>query len=77
MPWVKSNLVDLPYNDYLEYFAPDYKLPITPNPVMENMNNKQYLDDILARILQNLKHAQGAIPIPPSAVCLCLTISLC
>ena len=35
----------LPYNDYFEYFGPDYKLHL-PVSNMENMNSPKYLEDI-------------------------------
>lgn len=50
----------------MEYFGPDYKLPIHPNPEKENLNDRASLDTILSTILQNLKYAQGTVPIPPS-----------
>jgi histone deacetylase 1/2 len=34
---------ELPYNDYLEYFGPDYRLHFTPNN-MENQNGREYLE---------------------------------
>lgn len=37
--------VDMPYNDYYEYFGPDYKLDVRPSN-MENMNSSEYLEKI-------------------------------
>eukprot|EP01105_Mastigella_eilhardi_P003649 TRINITY_DN1479_c0_g1_i3.p1 TRINITY_DN1479_c0_g1~~TRINITY_DN1479_c0_g1_i3.p1 ORF type:complete len:460 (-),score=110.94 TRINITY_DN1479_c0_g1_i3:1109-2398(-) len=54
---------DLPFNDYLEYFAPDFRLSIMQSG-MENMNSRAYLNDILAHILQNLKLAQASSVLP-------------
>ena len=34
---------ELPFNDYLEYFGPDYRLHFTPNN-MENQNGREYLE---------------------------------
>ena len=34
---------ELPYNDYFEYYGPDYRLHITPSN-MENLNDRKYLD---------------------------------
>lgn len=34
---------DLPYNDYIEYYGPDYRLHIPPTN-MENLNTKDYLE---------------------------------
>ncbi len=36
---------ELPYNDYFEYYGPDYRLHITPSN-MENLNKTEYLEDI-------------------------------
>jgi hypothetical protein len=63
---------ELPYNDFFEYYAPDFKLHLTPTN-MENMNKRDTLDNITARILQNLKNLQGAPsvqmhPVPPDWV---------
>ncbi len=60
----------LPYNDFHEYYAPDYKLHLTPSTTMENQNKAEHLMAITARILQNLKNLQGAPsiqmhPVPP------------
>lgn len=34
---------DLPYNDFFEYFAPDFKLHLTASPTMENENKPDEL----------------------------------
>lgn len=36
---------ELPYNDYFEYFGPDFKLHISPTN-MTNQNTPEYLDKI-------------------------------
>lgn len=36
---------ELPYNDYFEYFGPDFKLHISPSN-MTNQNTPEYLDKI-------------------------------
>ena len=51
--------IELPYNDYYEYFGPDYRLHLQPNN-MENLNTREYIDKHVTRILENLKHLQGA-----------------
>ena len=45
---------ELPYNDYFEYFAPDFKLHISPSN-MVNQNTKEYVDKIRSRLLENLR----------------------
>ncbi|CAM6127804.1 unnamed protein product [Calypogeia fissa] len=43
----------MPYNDYFEYFGPDYTLHVAPSN-MENQNSKSYVDSIRERLLDNL-----------------------
>ena len=38
-------LIELPYNDYFEYYGPDFKLNISPSN-MPNQNSSEYLDKI-------------------------------
>jgi len=50
---------ELPYNDYFEYYGPDFKLHITPSN-MSNHNTSEYLDKVKEKIfegLRNLPHA--------------------
>merc|ERR1712130_906337 len=52
---------ELPYNDYFEYFGPDFKLHIAPSN-MANQNTSEYVDKIRSRLLENLRmlpHAPG------------------
>lgn len=49
----------LPYNDYLEYYGPDYRLHIEPNN-MKNLNERADLEKTLAQLLENLRHIDGA-----------------
>ncbi|KAK5092692.1 histone deacetylase [Exophiala xenobiotica] len=61
---------NLPYNDYYEYYAPDYELDVRPSN-MDNANSKEYLDKILKTVLENLKRTQHApsvqmTDVPPS-----------
>lgn len=63
---------ELPYNDYFEYFGPDFKLHISPSN-MSNTNSSEYLDKIKVRLFENLRlipHAPGVQmqPIPEDAI---------
>lgn len=63
---------ELPYNDYFEYFGPDFKLHISPSN-MQNQNSPEYLDKIKTRLCENLRmlpHAPGvqAQAIPDDAI---------
>ncbi|KAH7727533.1 Histone deacetylase domain containing protein [Aphelenchoides avenae] len=52
---------ELPYNDYFEYYGPDFKLHITPSN-MTNHNTPEYLDKVKVKIfesLRNIPHAPG------------------
>ncbi len=64
---------DLPYNDFFEYYAPDFKLHLTPSPTQDNQNSPEQIQAITSRILTNLRSLQGApsvtmIPAPPDFV---------
>lgn len=51
---------ELPMNDYLEFFAPDFTLhPEIPSR-QDNANSKQYLDLISRHVYDNLKMCQHA-----------------
>ena len=55
------SLAELPYNDYFEYYGPDFKLHISPSN-MTNQNTPDYLDKIKSRLFENLRmlpHAPG------------------
>lgn len=63
---------ELPYNDFFEYYSPDFKLHLTPSSI-ENQNRPEDLHAITTRIMQNLKNLQGAPsvqmhPVPPDFV---------
>jgi histone deacetylase 1/2 len=63
---------ELPYNDYFEYFGPDFKLHIAPSN-MANQNTAEYVDKVRCRLLENLRmlpHAPGVqmSDIPEDAV---------
>ncbi|XP_071835820.1 histone deacetylase 1-like isoform X2 [Apostichopus japonicus] len=63
---------ELPYNDYFEYFGPDFKLHISPSN-MTNQNTSEYMDKIKTRLYENLRmipHAPGVQmqPIPEDAI---------
>lgn len=46
--------IELPYNDYFEYYGPDFKLHISPSN-MSNQNTPEYLDKIKSRLYENLR----------------------
>jgi histone deacetylase 1/2 len=52
---------ELPYNDYYEYYGPEYRLHISPSN-MENLNSREYLEHKKSLLLEQLREIQG----PPS-----------
>ncbi|GAA5850979.1 hypothetical protein JCM8547_009145 [Rhodosporidiobolus lusitaniae] len=53
---------DLPFNEYLEYFGPEFKLDV-PRNNMDNANSKEYLEKTTTSILEGLRN----LPFAPSA----------
>lgn len=51
---------DLPPNQYMDYFAPDYQLHPHLSGRLENQNDKVYLRRICERVLEQLRYLQGA-----------------
>ncbi|CAD6186338.1 unnamed protein product [Caenorhabditis auriculariae] len=52
---------DLPFNDYFEYFGPDYKLHIMPSN-MPNMNTREYLESTMSSLFEYMRN----LPFAPS-----------
>lgn len=50
---------ELPFNDYYEYYGPDYKLDVRPSN-MHNANSPEYLSRILSQIFSNLENTKHA-----------------
>lgn len=50
---------ELPYNDYYEYYAPDYELDVKPSN-MDNANSMEYLQKIKVQVIENLKRTTFA-----------------
>jgi len=61
---------ELPNNDYYAYYAPDYRLHITPSG-RENVNMPENLEKRNNKLLENLRHLQPAPNVqmhhPPSS----------
>lgn len=51
----------LPFNEYFEYYGPEFKLDV-PNNNMDNQNSKKYLDGILETVTRQL----SSMPFAPS-----------
>jgi histone deacetylase 1/2 len=50
---------ELPFNDYLEYYGPDFRLHLSPSN-MENLNDPRYLEKTKIKLIENLRSVQGA-----------------
>lgn len=50
---------DIPFNDYYEYYAPDFELHLKKEN-MENLNTPESLESIKIELLQQLQNLQGA-----------------
>ncbi|KAL7671412.1 hypothetical protein ACOME3_006310 [Neoechinorhynchus agilis] len=53
----------IPYNDYYEYFSPDFKLHITPSN-MTNQNDRRYLGNIQEKLFEYLRRVGPAPSVP-------------
>ncbi|BAM82711.1 histone deacetylase [Cyanidioschyzon merolae strain 10D] len=50
----------IPYNDYWEYFAPEYSLHIQPMRELENQNSRDYLEKVKSKVIEQLRQLEGA-----------------
>lgn len=55
---------ELPYNDYFEYFGPDYRMHL-PVSNMENLNSTTYLEKTKQQLLEVLR---GVEPVPGTQI---------
>lgn len=46
---------DLPYNEYMEHFGPEYKIHV-PATNMNNLNTTDYLQSIIQKVYENLRN---------------------
>ena len=73
--WAGVDMEDgLPDNEYREYFAPDYKLHLHPDPQVPDQNERRYLDDVVREVLSQLQGYafQGLAGLPPLHAGLCM-----
>lgn len=50
---------DLPYNEYFEYYSPDFQLNVQSSN-MENQNSREYLDKTLAKLIDYMRNIPSA-----------------
>ena len=53
-----SPFLDIPMNEYYEYFGPNYRLDVPQNNT-EDLNTPEYLDKIKTQVFENLRHTGG------------------
>eukprot|EP01117_Protostelium_nocturnum_P018504 TRINITY_DN7752_c0_g1_i1.p1 TRINITY_DN7752_c0_g1~~TRINITY_DN7752_c0_g1_i1.p1 ORF type:complete len:433 (-),score=113.99 TRINITY_DN7752_c0_g1_i1:477-1775(-) len=51
---------ELPFNDYFEYFGPDFQLHPEITSRFENLNSRQYIESIRSRVSENIRILQCA-----------------
>ena len=56
-----SFAIEIPVNEYYEYFGPDYQLDVKSSN-MEDMNTRGYLDRVKNIVTEHVRHIGG----PPS-----------
>lgn len=57
----------LPYNDYYEYYAPDYELDVRPSN-MENVNTPEYLTKIKNQVIDNIRRTMHGPSVQATAI---------
>ena len=55
---------NLPYNDYYEYFSPDYKLHLPTQKNLPNTNGPEYLENTKIAVLKTLSMLEHAPSVP-------------
>jgi len=67
-PWYYSpNQLDIPYNEYFEYYGPTYKLLVEPSN-MENQNSRKDLDRLVEKCTERIRGLNHAPSVPLQAV---------
>lgn len=51
---------DIPYNDFLTYYGPEFNLHIDPDPRVRNDNKQKDMKDLVHRVLQNIDRIEIA-----------------
>lgn len=68
-------LLEIPVNEYYEYFGPDYELDVKSSNT-EDMNTRGYLDRVKNIVMENLRQVGGPPSVQMSGMYYhCLTMS--
>jgi hypothetical protein len=59
--WKSQPFLDIPVNEYYEYFGPDYQLDVKASNT-EDLNTPAYLERVKNIVMEHLRHVGG----PPS-----------
>ena len=59
---------ELAYNDYFEYYGPDFKLHVEPAPNVTNRNTPECLESIKCKLLENLSRISHAPSVQMTAL---------
>jgi len=51
---------NIPYNDFFEYYGPEFKLHLNPNPSMVNENSREYLENVKMKVFEHLRNIEHA-----------------
>lgn len=58
-----SRPLEIPLNEYFEYFGPDYELDVRASN-MDDLNTPRYLDRVKRIVLENLRATGGPPSVP-------------
>ncbi|KAK8795983.1 histone deacetylase [Blastocystis sp. subtype 4] len=50
---------EIPYNNYIEWYAPTYQLHLVPLPTLVNQNSRDYLDSMIQQVTDRLKELES------------------
>jgi len=64
--WAAADL-DIPYNEYFEYYGPTYKLFVEPSN-MENQNSRKDLDRLVEKSTERIRGLSHAPSVPLQTV---------
>jgi histone deacetylase 1/2 len=56
-------ILDIPYNEYFEYYGPTYKLHVEPSN-MENQNSRKDLDNLVEKVTERIRTLNHAPSVP-------------
>ena len=59
--------IDIPYNEYFEYYGPTYKILVEPSN-MENQNTRKDLDRLIERCTERIRGLTHAPSVPIQSV---------